>query len=132
GTIAVRRARLCNDLRWMGSRPSPGLGETALPDLQPGSSIMPGKVIPVIPEAVLMVCSRVVGNDATVAWAGASGSFELNVQIPVMALGVLESIRLLSTSTRALADRTVTGIVANTDRARHYAEASPSVVTPLN
>ena len=89
--MAVSLTKICNDLRWMGSGPNTGLGEIALPDLQPGSSIMPGKVNPVVPEAVLMVCARVVGNDATVAWAGASGAFELNVQIPVMALGVLES-----------------------------------------
>ena len=93
---------------------------------------MPGKVNPVIPEAVLMVCSRVVGNDATIAWSGASGSFELNVAIPVMGTALLESIRLLSTSTRLLADTTVDGIVANVERARALAESSPSIVTPLN
>ena len=131
-TIAVSLTKICNDLRWMGSGPNTGLGEIALPDLQPGSSIMPGKVNPVIPEAVLMVCARVVGNDATVAWAGASGSFELNVQIPVMALGVLESMSLLANASRVLADKTVVGITANVDKARRFAEASPSIVTPLN
>ncbi|MFI2488779.1 class II fumarate hydratase [Promicromonospora kroppenstedtii] len=131
-TIAVSVTKICNDLRWMGSGPNTGLGEIALPDLQPGSSIMPGKVNPVIPEAVLMVCARVIGNDATVAWAGASGSFELNVQIPVIAQGVLESIRLLSNSSRVLADKTIVGITANVDRARALAESSPSIVTPLN
>ena len=131
-TIAVSLTKICNDLRWMGSGPNTGLGEISLPDLQPGSSIMPGKVNPVIPEAVLMVAARVVGNDATVAWAGASGSFELNVQIPVIAQGVLESIRLLANASRLLADRTVDGIVANVERARAYAESSPSIVTPLN
>ncbi len=131
-TIAVSLTKICNDLRWMGSGPNTGLGEIALPDLQPGSSIMPGKVNPVVPEAVLMVCARVVGNDATVAWAGASGAFELNVQIPVMALGVLESTRLLANASRVLADRTVAGTVANVERARFLAEASPSIVTPLN
>ena len=131
-TVAVSLTKICNDLRWMGSGPNTGLGEIALPDLQPGSSIMPGKVNPVVPEAVLMVCARVVGNDATVAWAGASGAFELNVQIPVMALGVLESIRLLANASRLLADRTVDGLVANVDRARAFAESSPSIVTPLN
>lgn len=130
--IAVSLTKICNDLRWMGSGPNTGLAEIQLPDLQPGSSIMPGKVNPVVPEAVLMVCARVVGNDATVAWAGASGSFELNVQIPVMALGVLESTRLLANAARVLADKTVVGIVANEDRARRFAEASPSIVTPLN
>jgi len=131
-TIAVSLTKICNDLRWMGSGPNTGLGEISLPDLQPGSSIMPGKVNPVVPEAVLMVCARVVGNDATVAWAGASGSFELNVQIPVIALGVLESMRLLGNASEVLAVRTVDGITANVDRARFLAEASPSIVTPLN
>ena len=130
--IAVSLTKICNDLRWMGSGPNTGLGEIQLPDLQPGSSIMPGKVNPVVPEAVLMVCARVVGNDATVAWAGASGSFELNVQIPVMALGVLESMRLLGNASEVLAVRTIDGIVANADKARRSAEASPSIVTPLN
>nr|WP_084078966.1 class II fumarate hydratase [Demequina sp. NBRC 110057] len=131
-TIAVSLTKICNDLRWMGSGPNTGLGEIALPDLQPGSSIMPGKVNPVIPEATLMVCARVIGNDATVAVAGASGSFELNVQIPVMALGVLESMRLLGNASQVLAERTIDGITANVERARRLAEASPSIVTPLN
>jgi len=131
-TIAVSLTKICNDLRWMGSGPNTGLGEISLPDLQPGSSIMPGKVNPVVPEAVLMVCARVIGNDATVAWAGASGSFELNVQIPVIALGVLESMRLLGNASEVLAVRTIDGITANVDRARFLAEASPSIVTPLN
>jgi len=131
-TIAVSLTKICNDLRWMGSGPNTGLGEIFIPDLQPGSSIMPGKVNPVVPEAVLMVCARVIGNDATVAWAGASGSFELNVQIPVIAQGVLESIRLLANASRVLADKTVDGITANVDKARAYAESSPSIVTPLN
>jgi fumarate hydratase class II len=131
-TVAVSLTKLCNDLRWMSSGPRTGLAEINLPDLQPGSSIMPGKVNPVLPEATLMVCAQVVGNDATVAWAGASGSFELNVMMPVMARAVLESIRLLSTSSTLLADRCVAGITANEDRMRTYAESSPSVVTPLN
>ena len=130
--IAVSLTKICNDVRWMGSGPNTGLGEIHLPDLQPGSSIMPGKVNPVIPEAVLMVCSRVIGNDATIAWSGASGAFELNVAIPVMGTALLESIRLLSTSTRLLADTTIDGIVANVERARALAESSPSIVTPLN
>ena len=131
-TVAVSITKLCNDLRWMSSGPRTGLAEINLPDLQPGSSIMPGKVNPVLPEATLMVCAQVVGNDATVVWAGASGSFELNVMMPVMARAVLESIRLLSNSSRVLADRCVAGITANEDRMRNYAESSPSVVTPLN
>jgi len=93
---------------------------------------MPGKVNPVVPEAVMMVCARVIGNDQTVAWAGASGNFELNVAIPVMGTSVLESIRLLANSTRVLADKTVVGLEANEERARALAESSPSIVTPLN
>lgn len=131
-TIAVGLTKICNDLRWMGSGPTTGLAEIHLPDLQPGSSIMPGKVNPVLPEATLMVCMQVIGNDATVTAAGASGSFELNVAMPVLARNVLESIRLLSTSTRTLAARCVDGLTADADRMRRYAESSPSVVTPLN
>ncbi len=131
-TIAVGLTKICNDLRWMSSGPTTGLAEIHLPDLQPGSSIMPGKVNPVLPEATLMVCAQVIGNDTTVTVAGASGSFELNVMMPVMARAVLESIRLLSTSTRLLADRCVSGITADAERMRRYAESSPSVVTPLN
>ncbi|MBX0299620.1 class II fumarate hydratase [Cryobacterium sp. 1639] len=131
-TIAVGLTKICNDLRWMGSGPNTGIGELSIPDLQPGSSIMPGKVNPVIPEAVLMVCSRVIGNDATIAWSGASGAFELNVAIPVMGTALLESIRLLTNGARVLADKTVDGLEANLDRARALAESSPSIVTPLN
>ncbi|MEP6479033.1 MAG: class II fumarate hydratase [Rhodoglobus sp.] len=130
--LAVSLIKICNDLRWMGSGPNTGLGELHIPDLQPGSSIMPGKVNPVIPEATLMVCWRVIGNDATIAWAGASGNFELNVAIPVMGTALLESIRLLSNSARLLADTTVDGLQANLERARAMAESSPSIVTPLN
>ncbi|MFJ1802633.1 class II fumarate hydratase [Streptomyces sp. NPDC088180] len=131
-TIAVSLTKICNDLRWMASGPRTGLAEIALPDLQPGSSIMPGKVNPVIPEAVLMVAAQVTGNDATVATAGAAGNFELNVMLPVIAKNLLESVRLLARASRLLADRTVDGITADVERARAYAESSPSVVTPLN
>ncbi|CAM5367191.1 Fumarate hydratase class II [Streptomyces tendae] len=131
-TIAVGLTKIANDLRWMASGPRTGLAEISLPDLQPGSSIMPGKVNPVIPEAVLMVAAQVTGNDATVAAAGAAGNFELNVMLPVIAKNVLESVRLLANVSRLLADRTVDGIVAHPERAREYAESSPSVVTPLN
>ncbi|MFH9298163.1 class II fumarate hydratase [Streptomyces sp. NPDC017520] len=131
-TIAVSLTKICNDLRWMASGPRTGLAEIALPDLQPGSSIMPGKVNPVIPEAVLMVAAQVTGNDATVATAGAAGNFELNVMLPVIAKNLLESVRLLTAASRLLADRTVDGITADVERARAYAESSPSVVTPLN
>jgi fumarate hydratase class II len=130
--LAVSLIKICNDLRWMGSGPNTGLNEIHIPDLQPGSSIMPGKVNPVIPEAVIMVAARVMGNDSTIAWAGASGNFELNVAIPVMGTALLESIRLLSNSTVLLADTTVDGLEANLDRARALAESSPSIVTPLN
>ena len=131
-TIAVSLTKICNDLRWMGSGPNTGLGEIAIPDLQPGSSIMPGKVNPVIPEAVLMVCAKIVGNDAAIAWGGAQGSFELNMQIPLMGTSLLESVRLLANASTVLADKTVDGLVANEEKARFYAEASPSIVTPLN
>jgi fumarate hydratase class II len=130
--LAVSLIKISNDLRWMGSGPNTGLGELHIPDLQPGSSIMPGKVNPVVPEALLMVCWRVIGNDATIAWAGASGNFELNVAIPVMGTALLESIRLLSSSTVLLADKTIDGLEANLDRARAMAESSPAIVTPLN
>jgi fumarate hydratase class II len=131
-TIAVGLTKICNDLRWMSSGPTTGLSEIHLPDLQPGSSIMPGKVNPVLPEATLMVCAQVIGNDATVTAAGASGNFELNVMMPVMARALLESVRILSSSTRLLATRCVGGITADAERMRRYAESSPSVVTPLN
>ncbi|WP_030548708.1 class II fumarate hydratase [Streptomyces exfoliatus] len=131
-TVAVSLTKIANDLRWMSSGPRTGLAEINLPDLQPGSSIMPGKVNPVIPEAVLMVAAQVTGNDTTVAVAGAAGNFELNVMLPVMAKNLLESVRLLANTSRLLADRTVDGITANVERAREYAESSPSVVTPLN
>ncbi|MBP6186958.1 MAG: class II fumarate hydratase [Rhodoluna sp.] len=130
--LAVSLTKINNDLRWMGSGPNAGIAEIHIPDLQPGSSIMPGKVNPVIPEAVMMVCARVIGNDSTVAWAGATGNFELNVAIPVMGNALLESIRLLANSMRLLADKTVDGLEANVERARALAESSPSIVTPLN
>ncbi|MFJ1992494.1 class II fumarate hydratase [Streptomyces asiaticus] len=131
-TIAVGLTKIANDLRWMASGPRTGLAEIALPDLQPGSSIMPGKVNPVLPEATLMVAAQVTGNDTTVATAGAAGNFELNVMLPVIAKNLLESIRLLTNVSRLLADRTIDGITADAERAREYAESSPSVVTPLN
>jgi fumarate hydratase class II len=121
--LAVSLTKINNDLRWMGSGPNAGIAELHIPDLQPGSSIMPGKVNPVIPEAVMMVCARVIGNDQTVAWAGATGNFELNVAIPVMGNALLESIRLLANSMRLLADKTVKGLEANVERARALAES---------
>jgi len=131
-TVAVSLVKICNDLRWMGSGPRTGLGELALPDLQPGSSIMPGKVNPVVPEATLMVCAHVIGHDATVTFAGASGTLELNVMMPVMGKAVLESCRWLAAASRLLADRCVDGLSADVERCRELAESSPSVVTPLN
>jgi len=130
-TIAVSMTKIANDLRWMGSGPRAGLGEINLPDLQPGSSIMPGKVNPVICEATLMVCAQVVGNDAAVAWGAAAGSFELNVMLPMLGRNLLESIRLLANVCRLLADRCVDGITANVERLREHAESSPAIVTPL-
>ncbi|MDN5790117.1 MAG: class II fumarate hydratase [Micrococcales bacterium] len=130
--VAVSLTKICNDLRWMSSGPRTGLGEIHLPDLQPGSSIMPGKVNPVLPEAALMACAQVIGNDVAITTAGAAGNFELNVMLPVLAKNVLESIHLLATTSRLLADRCVDGIVANAEHARELAESSPSIVTPLN
>jgi len=131
-TIAVSLVKINNDLRWMGSGPRAGLGEIHLPDLQPGSSIMPGKVNPVLPEATLMVCAQVIGNDAAIAFAGASGAFELNVMLPVIGRNILESMRLLANASTTLADRCIDGITADVERCLELAESSPSVVTPLN
>jgi fumarate hydratase class II len=131
-TIAVGLNKIANDIRWMGSGPRTGLTEVFLPDLQPGSSIMPGKVNPVLCEAVCQVVAQVVGNDAAVAWGGAAGNFELNVMLPVIARNVLESIRLLANVSKVFADRCVAGIEANVERCFEYAASSPSIVTPLN
>ncbi len=130
--IAYSLMKINNDLRWLGSGPNTGLGEIAIPDLQPGSSIMPGKVNPVISEAAIMVCAQVIGNDTTIALSSTNGAFELNVGIPVMAANLLQSIRLLTNTARLMADKMIDGIEANVDRARYLAEASPSIVTPLN
>ncbi|WP_238422062.1 class II fumarate hydratase [Gordonia sp. 'Campus'] len=131
-TVAVSLTKIANDVRWMGSGPLTGLGEILLPDLQPGSSIMPGKVNPVLPEAVTQVAAQVIGNDAAVTWGGGNGAFELNVYIPMMARNVLESLKLLANVSRLFADRCIAGLQANTDRLRTLAESSPSIVTPLN
>ena len=130
--IAVSLVKIANDLRWMGSGPTAGLREIQIPDLQPGSSIMPGKVNPVVAEAVLQVVAQVVGNDAAVAWSGAAGNFELNVMLPVMARNVLESIRILASVSRVFADRCVAGIEANAEQCRLYAESSPAIGAALN
>ena len=131
-TIAVGLYKCANDLRWMGSGPLTGLAEIHLPDLQPGSSIMPGKVNPVIPEAVCQVVAQVIGNDAAVAFGGAAGNLELNVMLPVIGRNLLESIRLLTNIARLFADTCIDGITADRERMRRFAESSPSVVTPLN
>jgi fumarate hydratase class II len=130
--VAVGLFKIANDVRWLGSGPRTGLGELALPDLQPGSSIMPGKVNPVISEATMMVVAQVIGNDAAVAFAGSQGNFQLNVMLPVIARNVLESARLLSAVARLLADKVFTGVEPNKERMRELAESSPSIVTPLN
>ena len=130
--VAVGLVKICNDLRWMGSGPANGLGEVRLPALQAGSSIMPGKVNPVIPEAVVMAATQVVGNDAAVAWAGAQGSFELNAMLPLLARNVLQSLGLLARSCVALADRTVRGLEVDVAALRHAAERSPAIATGLN
>jgi fumarate hydratase class II len=131
-TIAIGLYKIANDIRWMGSGPRAGLRELRLPDLQPGSSIMPGKVNPVVCESVRQVCAQVIGNDATVGFAGSQGDFELNVMLPVLARNLLESIRLLAAASRLLADRCVVGLAANEEICREYAESSPAIVTPLN
>jgi fumarate hydratase class II len=124
--------KIANDLRWMNSGPLAGLGEIALPALQPGSSIMPGKVNPVIPEAVLQVSAQVIGNDTTITVAGMQGNFELNVMVPVMARNLLASIDLLASSTRLLAERCVNGIEANDERCLSLAELTLATATALN
>ena len=130
-TIAVSLYKIATDLRWMGSGPRTGLREIRIPDLQPGSSIMPGKVNPVVPEAVSQVVAQVVGNDASVAFGGAAGNFELNVMLPVIARNLLESIRLLANVSRVFADKCIDGIEANVDILKAYAESSPSIGTSL-
>jgi fumarate hydratase class II len=131
-TVAVSLVKIANDLRWMGSGPRAGLGEISLPDLQPGSSIMPGKVNPVLPEATVQVAAQVIGNDAAIAFAGAGGNFDLLVMLPVMARNLLESITLVGNVSTLLAQRCVIGIQANAERCLKLAESSPSIVTPLN
>ncbi|OLR90056.1 class II fumarate hydratase [Actinokineospora bangkokensis] len=131
-TVAVSLFKVANDLRWLGSGPRTGLAELVLPDLQPGSSIMPGKVNPVIPEATMMVVAQVIGNDAAVAFAGTQGNFQLNVMLPVIARNVLESARLLTAVAGLLAEKVVAGLEPQVERMREHAESSASIVTPLN
>ena len=131
-TVAVSLTKIANDLRWMGSGPRTGLAEIVIPELQKGSSIMPGKVNPVIPEVVCQVAAQVIGNDAAVTVGGLQGNFELNVQIPLMARNLLQSIELLAAAGRLFAERCVEGIEANRERNEHYAEVSLTVATALN
>ncbi|MBL8776660.1 MAG: class II fumarate hydratase [Acidimicrobiales bacterium] len=130
--LAVALIKIANDIRWMGSGPRTGLAEIRIPDLQPGSSIMPGKVNPVIAEAVTQVGAQVMGNDAAVAFAGSQGNFELNVYLPVMGRNLLESIRLLANVSRVFADKCISGIEADEETCRRYAESSPAIGTSLN
>jgi len=131
-TLAVTLMKISNDLRWMNSGPLAGLGEIALPALQPGSSIMPGKVNPVIPEAVAMVCAQVMGNDTTITIAGQSGNFQLNVMLPVISYNLLQSIQLLSNASRQLADKAIAGFTVNTAHIKEALDRNPILVTALN
>jgi len=130
-TIAVSLAKVANDIRWLGSGPRCGIGEIDLPSLQPGSSIMPGKVNPVIPEMALMVSAQVIGNDTTIAIAGSSGNFELNVMMPVIAFNLLQSIEIVANASKLLAERCVDGLTANVERNRELVERSLAMCTSL-
>jgi fumarate hydratase class II len=130
--VAVSMMKISNDLRWMNSGPLAGLAEIALPALQPGSSIMPGKVNPVVPEAVTMIAAQVIGNDATVTIGGQSGNFQLNVMLPVIAYNLLQSLDLLSIASRNLADHALAGFVVNGERLREALDRNPILVTALN
>ncbi len=131
-TLACSLMKICNDLRWMNSGPLAGLGEIELPALQPGSSIMPGKVNPVIPEAVTMVCAQVIGNDTTIGVAGQAGNFQLNVMLPVIALNLLQSIAILANASRVLADKAIAGFTVRQDHIREALDKNPILVTALN
>jgi fumarate hydratase class II len=130
--VAVSLTKIANDLVLMGSGPRTGLVELALPELQKGSSIMPGKVNPVIPEVVLQVAAQVIGNDAAVTVAGTQGAFELNVRVPVIARNVLQSIAILSSASRLLAEKVIDGVEANEENLRRHAESTPAIATALN
>jgi len=130
-SLAISLTKIANDIRWLASGPTAGLAEIRLPDLQPGSSLMPGKVNPVIPEMVVMVCAEVVGRDATVAWSGAGGAFELNAMTPVIAWSVLDSIAILTAAADLFATKCVAGIEADRAHCLEIAERSPSLVTAL-
>jgi fumarate hydratase class II len=131
-TVAVSMFKIANDIRFLGSGPTSGIAEIRIPSLQPGSSIMPGKVNPVMSEMMMQVSAQVIGNDAAVTWGGANGNFELNVMMPVIAHNLLESIRLLANASQVFADRCVAGIEANEQRARELVEKNAIIVTALN
>ncbi|MDH5518055.1 MAG: class II fumarate hydratase [Gammaproteobacteria bacterium] len=131
-TLAVSLMKISNDLRWMNSGPLAGIGEIALPALQPGSSIMPGKVNPVIPEAVAMVCAQVIGNDATITVAGQSGNFQLNVMLPVIAYNLLQSIEILATASKTLAAKAIKDFTVNEENIKSALDKNPILVTALN
>ena len=131
-TVAVSLMKIANDLRWMNSGPIAGIGEIVLPALQPGSSIMPGKINPVIPEAVTMVCAQVIGNDVVVTLGGQSGNFQLNVMLPVIAYNLSQSITLLANASRVLADKAVAGFAVNEERITDLVGRNPILVTALN
>jgi fumarate hydratase class II len=124
--------KIANDLRWLGSGPTAGIAELRLPDLQPGSSIMPGKVNPVMPEMMMQVAAQVFGNDATITWGAANGNFELNVMMPVIAHNLDESIALLASAARVFAEKCVAGLVADEARCRQLVERNVIIVTALN
>ena len=130
--LAVALMKISNDLRWMNSGPLAGIGEIELPALQPGSSIMPGKVNPVIPEAVTMVCAQVIGNDATITVGGQSGNFQLNVMLPVVAYNLLQSVELLANASACLADKAIAGFTVNRDNINRALDRNPILVTALN
>ena len=131
-TLAVSITKIANDIRWMASGPLTGLGEIKLPDLQPGSSIMPGKINPVLPEAITQVAAHVIGNDTAITIGGLSGAFELNAYVPMIAYNVLESLSLLSNASKLFAEKCIIGLIANKKHMRTLAESSLSIVTPLN
>ncbi|HHQ14671.1 MAG TPA: aspartate ammonia-lyase, partial [Chromatiales bacterium] len=131
-TVAVSLMKIANDLRWMNSGPLAGLAEIALPALQPGSSIMPGKVNPVIPEAVAMVAAQVIGNDTTITVAGQSGNFQLNVMLPVVGYNLTQSVELLANASKVLAERAITGFTVNQDKLNEALDRNPILVTALN
>ncbi len=131
-TLATALFKIANDLRWMNSGPQAGLGEIVLPSLQPGSSIMPGKINPVIPEATMMVCAQVIGNDATITMSNASGNFQLNVMLPVIAHNLLQSITLLGNVSRVLADKAIAGFTVNDEAMQELVDKNPIMVTVLN